>query len=137
VRLINLHRGLLFLAFTINFAAVLLLIIIWRNIFWGYLLSVVLGFILGVVVGSFRGFLALMLSSYFSASFLSTLIYIFPTFLRSNIIWFQVQVGVLGAASAIAFNSFVVIPFTFLSGVFGLYVYHKLVKVSKFPKIFD
>lgn len=124
----------LFLAFAINYAAVLLLIIVWRNNFWGYLLSVVVGFILGLVAGRVRDFLALALLAYIGASFMSTLILILPVLLRPSVVWFLVEAGVLGALAIIAYNSFVVIPLSLLFGFFGLFVCDRLVKVSKTPK---
>ncbi|MEM1589129.1 MAG: hypothetical protein QW175_01760 [Candidatus Bathyarchaeia archaeon] len=122
---------LLSLVSIVNYTADLLLIILWRNIFLGYFMSVVIGFIIGLVAMHFRDFLALMLSSYIFASFLSISILILPALLRSEIIWFQIQASILGATAIIAYNSFVMVPFSVLSGFFGLFVCDRLVKVSR------
>lgn len=133
---VSLRRAfLIFVASMLNYSTILLLIILWQNVYLAYLMSAVTGFFLGLMAQRFRDFLALMLLSYFFASFTSTLIFISPALLRSDMIWFQVEVGILGAAGSIINNSFVIVPLSFLFGFFGLLFYDSFVKV-KLPKIF-
>jgi len=120
-RLIGRFKLLLFLSLLIDYSAIFFLLLIWQNLVWVYLLSVLVGFCFGLVVLRGEDFIVLWVLSYFGASFLAVLLYVSPS-LYPTVVWLKVELGALGAASVLAYNSIFIVPMSICSGFFGLYL---------------
>lgn len=130
------YKLLFFLALVINYTADLTLIAVWGDPVLGYIISMIIGFSFGLVVKKTEDFLVLMMLSYIVASFMAILVFISPA-LHSDVVWVQVEIGVLGGAGIVIYNSIFIVPLSMLAGLVGLYISDRYFRSSKVPSFVE
>jgi hypothetical protein len=119
-------------AVAVDYAAVFTMISVWQNLSWAYAISFIVGFCSGVVVAKAEDFVVLWVFSYILASLMAVLVFISPG-LYPEVVWAKVEIGILGGAGIVAFNSIIIVPLSLCAGIIGLFISDRYFRRYKVP----
>lgn len=123
---------LCFVALVFDYTAVFTSITVWQNLFWAYAFSIIVAFCFGVAVAKTEDFVILWFFSYVVASLMTVLVCVSPA-LYPKVVWLKVEIGILGVAGIVAYNSIIIIPLSLSAGFVGLYLAERYFRRSKVP----
>lgn len=123
-------------ATAVDYAAVFTIISVWQNLGWAYVISAIVGFCSGIVVAKAEDFVVLWIFSYILASLMAVLVFISPG-LYPEIVWVKVEIGALGGAGIVAYNSIIIVPLSLSAGIVGLFMSDRYLRRPKAPLLID
>ena len=124
------YKLLITVAMILNYTAVLTSLVIWRNNILVYCIAMLASLSIGLALKSIEDLIVLTMLAYVIAAFTAVFIIMSPTLLLQGS-RVQIELGFLGVAGSIIFNSFLIVPLSIISALIGRFISDSLPANSK------